>query len=205
MYPAFYILEGDVEEMEMFKSILVIRDNNDTQVKVIQNPTSYPLIGKGFQGAVFKIAPKRCIKVFASKEDCLKERKALKKLQRSSIAPRVYEVGAKYIVLEYIKGISLEEYLTSKGFITRTLTKQILYILKEMERLKLTRIDAALRHIIISKQKEFKVIDHVNSFTKRWSKPRILFRELKQLGLLSSFLEQVKEVSLDTYHKWKKL
>ena len=43
--------------MEDFKSIRVVSGEGEQHVEIIHNPTSYPLIGKGRQGAVFKISP----------------------------------------------------------------------------------------------------------------------------------------------------
>jgi hypothetical protein len=78
-------------------------------------------------------------------------------------------------------------------------------LLDEMKRLKFTRLDARLVHFIVTKQGELKVIDHVHSFSlkKPCTRPEGIMKGLKKLGLLSSFLEQVKNIDPQSYLKWK--
>lgn len=187
--------------MEDFTSICVEKGE---KVEVVHNPTSYPLIGRGKQGAVFKISSDRCVKIYAKKKNVLNESKVLKAAQESPIVPKLYEVGTNYIVMEYIEGPSLTKYLKSEGVLSEKVTNQILDLLKEMKRLKFTRLDASLKHIIVTKQGELKVIDHVDSFQKyRPTRPEKLMTGLKKLGYLSSFLEHVKNIDPQSYLKWK--
>nr|WP_263327397.1 hypothetical protein [Neobacillus sp. Marseille-Q6967] len=101
--------------MENFESIIV--SSGESGVKIVDNPTSYPLIGKGKQGAVFKISPHRCVKVFANKKRCLNESQVLSVAQESGIVPKLFEVGSNYIVMEYVDGPSLDQFLKTKGFL----------------------------------------------------------------------------------------
>ena len=66
------------------------------------------------------------------------------------------------------------------------------------------RIDFSLRHAIYDKNGKLKIIDHVNSFKIHRSFPKRLFKDLKQLGLLATFLEHVKIQEPDIYQQWKK-
>ena len=104
--------------------------------------------------------------------------------------------------MEYIEGISLEEYLKSKPTISEKLTNQILGLFKEMKRLKFARLDARLRHLIITTDGKLKVIDHVNSFRSQRVYPKHLLKGLKELGLLSSFLKQAKKIDPKFYREW---
>lgn len=187
--------------MEDFKSIKVY--SGKKTVTVEDNPTSYPMIGKGKQGAVFKISPERCVKIFPDPERCLNESLVLKAAQDANIVPKLFEVGTNYIVMEYINGPSLEQYLKSKGFLPENITKKIVFILKEMKRLKFSRLDARLRHFLMNEKEEMIVIDHANSFIKKDAQPTQLFRDLNELGLLTSFLEQVKQLDPETYMEWR--
>lgn len=164
--------------------------------------THYPLVGKGAQGAVFKIAPDRVVKVYKHQEDVETESEVLKAAQESTIVPKLYEVGSKYVIMEYIEGPSLDQYFESNPEITEELTAKIIFLLKEMKRLNFTRLDARLRHILLSKQGDLKVIDHVNSFIKQFSSPELMMEDLRQLGLLSTFLEQVKKLDPESYKEW---
>lgn len=189
--------------MEDFKSISVVKGIK--KVDVLNNPTPYPLIGKGAQGAVFKISSDRCVKVYAKPEFALQEGEVLKTAQDSSIIPRLYEVGANYVVMEYLEGPTLFEYLQSGGILSKNITKQILFVLKEMKRLKFTRLDADMRHFIVTKQEELKVIDHYSSYTKIRFKPELLVNGLKKLGMFPLFLEYVKEIEPESFFEWKDL
>jgi predicted Ser/Thr protein kinase len=189
--------------LEDFKSIIV--SSGKKTVTVVDNPTSYPMIGKGKQGAVFKISPDRCVKIFPDPERCQNESQALRAAQEARIVPRLFEVGSHYIVMEYIDGPSLDQLLASKDFLPEDMTKKILFLLKEMKRLKFTRLDAKLRHIFVNTQEELIVIDHANSFIKIDSVPTELFKDLNEKGLFSSFLEQVKQADPESYMEWRNL
>lgn len=190
--------------MEDFKSIRVIREG-ENQVEVVHNPTSYPLIGKGKQGAVFRIAPDKCVKIFADPIKVIKEKEAYKATEGSNIVPKLFEVGENYLVLEYIEGPNLQEYLASEGKLTEDITRKILDLLQEMKRLKFIRVDARLKHIYLTKEGVLKVIDHANSFKlkERPKRPELLMIRLNRLGLLSEFLEQVKHIDQESYEEWK--
>lgn len=188
---------------EDYKSITVASLIKGEVVEVLHNPTSFPLIGRGNQGAVFKISKDQCVKIYAKKMHVLSESTVLKAAQETSIVPRLYEVGENYIVMEYIEGPSLKEYLEEKGMITEDITKKILFLLEEMKRLKFTRLDSRLKEIILTKKGELKVVDLVSHFTKNYDRPVKLMTNLSQLGLLSSFLEQVKKLDPPSYLEWK--
>lgn len=188
--------------LEDIKSIIVTNKKGE-KVSIVHNPTSYPLIGKGKQGAVFKISPDKCVKIYAKKGNASKEGKVLKASQESPIVPRLYEVGENYIILEYIEGPSLFQYLKENRNLTDKITNQILFILNEMKRLKFTRLDSRLNHIIVTKQGDLKVIDLVSHFKKKVDYPEFLTKHLKRLGLLSTFLNQVKRIDPQSYKDWK--
>ncbi|MDK2798777.1 MAG: hypothetical protein PWP27_491 [Clostridiales bacterium] len=187
--------------MEDFKCISVTRTS--TKELKINNPTHYPLIGKGEQGAVFKLSSKRCVKIYARQKQAEMEANVYKLTQDSPIIPKLYEIGSNYIIMEYIEGPTLEEYLKKKRKISKSLTSQILFMLKEMNHLGFTRLNVRLKHVIITKQEMLKVIDHVNSFTIKERRPIILFDKFEKLDLLHPFLKQVKKIDKEIYLEWK--
>ncbi|MBT2617100.1 MULTISPECIES: kinase [unclassified Bacillus (in: firmicutes)] len=189
--------------MEDFKSIFVTEGIK--KVDVIKNPTLFPLIGNGAQGAVFKITSIKCVKICAKPEYAAIEGNVLKMAQESPTIPRLYEVGHNYIIMEYLEGPTLFQYLESGGILSENLMGQILFVLNEMKRLKFTRMDADLRHIIVTKEEELKVIDHYSSYTRIRNKPELIFKGLKKLGLLPLFLEKLKEMDPESYMEWKDL
>ncbi|MDQ0339020.1 putative Ser/Thr protein kinase [Caldalkalibacillus uzonensis] len=174
------------------------------KVKVVKNPTPYELIGQGMQGAVFKLSNKICVKIYPEKKHRIWEEEVLREAQKSPFFPKLYDSGANYIVMEYVEGIPLGDYLKNKRTMPRELTKQIITLHKEMERLKFTDYDIYLRHFIVTNNKTIKVIDHVKSFKRNRPQPERLVKGLSKLGLLRSFSSQVKEIDYKTYTKWKK-
>jgi predicted Ser/Thr protein kinase len=171
---------------------------------IINNPTNYELIGKGVQGAVFRLSEDRCLKMYAKERHCLREREALNAGKESSFIPKVFEVGPNYIVMEYIKGQPLKDYLQSLHSIPEPIAKQLVFIFKEMKRIGFTRIDASIRHFIVTDTGEIKVIDHVNSMKKHHLWPILFFGELAKLKLLDPFLYQLKEMDPELYWEWMK-
>lgn len=190
--------------MKDFESIKV--GTEDENFKLFANPKGYDLIGVGYQGAVFQLTPERCVKMYyRSNSDRKAEEKVLKIAQGSPFFPKVFEVGKNYIVMEYIRGVELEQFLIKEKKISGWLTSQLIEMFKEMKRLKLTRLDADLRHIIVKKEeKSIKVIDHVNSLKKYYAYPKHLFKGLSKLGFLDEFIKQVKEKDNTLYKEWKK-
>lgn len=187
--------------MEDFKSISVAYRKGE-KVEIVHNPTAYPLIGKGKEGAVFKLSSDKCVKIHAKPGNTRSESIALKAAQESPIFPKLYEVGANYIVMEYIEGPSLYEYLKANRVLPETITSQLLFMLNEMKRLKFTRLDSRLNHILVTKQGELKVVDLVKHYKKKVDWPENLMKHLKRLGLLSSFLEQIKKIDPQSYLEW---
>lgn len=86
---------------------------------------------------------------------------------------------------------------------TRSDTERILFIIHEMIRLGFTRIDAAVFHIFIDQdQPTGKVIDLVNSYTKQYHIPLVMFKGLSKLNVLNSFLTHVKALDPELYQMW---
>lgn len=187
--------------MEDFKLIVV----SPGKPVNVQNPTSLPLIGKGLQGAVFKLSDNQCVKIYSKRKYCSRERNVLEKvIKESNIFPEVDEVGENYIIMEYLTGPSLQEHLEDTGVITEPLTNQIIELITELKRCNFPRIDFSLRHTIYDSNDRLKIIDHVNSFRVKRSYPKRLLTDFKQLGLLASFLEHVKNIKPDFYEQWKR-
>lgn len=186
--------------MEDFKTITVTKGEKSLE---IHNPTTYPLIGMGAQGAVFKLAEDKCVKIYSDPVQARMEEEALKAGQHLPFMPVVYDTGSNYIVMEYFNAPTLKEYLRNCTYIPDSIVKKLLYILKELKQAKFTMIDAPLRHIFVLGNEELKVIDHVNSFKRMHPVPLKLLRDLKIILLKDSFLAQVKTLEPDTFNEWE--
>lgn len=168
----------------------------------VDNPTELKLIDKGAHGAVFKLGDNKCVKIYADNINAELESEAYKKGQASGIIPRLYEVGENYIIIEFVEGISLSEYLSKKKDIDFMIAEKLLFVLREMKRLEFTRIDSSLRHILITKDESLKAIDLVYAYVRNDPKPIKIFTELKELGLVKPFLEHVKILDVSLFNEW---
>ncbi|WP_353893795.1 hypothetical protein PRVXH_000558 [Proteinivorax hydrogeniformans] len=167
-----------------------------------ENPTNLKFIGRGYTGAVFKLSNTKCVKIYVEQKKAKDEAKALRTGQDSPIMPKLYDVGSNYIVMEYIRGPSLSSYLKKTKELPNHLSKQILFCLKELDRLGFPRTNVHVRHFIIANDNKLKVIDHANVYKELSKKPTYLLRGLRKLGLLNDFMEYVKKADPKTYNDW---
>jgi predicted Ser/Thr protein kinase len=180
-----------------------IETSGKKDLKIV-NPTKLKLIGKGSQGAVFQISDDRCVKIYVNPNAAIKEGKALEAAKDLNIVPQVFEVGLNYVVMEYLKGQNLKDYLKQTKRLPDTITKQILIIRKELKRVGFTRIKTSIGHFIVTEGNVLKAIDHSDGLTMNDPYNPKMFLDLKKLGLLNTFLEQAKEIDPESYEDWQK-
>lgn len=186
--------------MSDYKSIKVTKGIKTLE---IDNPTVYPLIGMGSQGAVFKLSEEQCVKIYTDELQAKMEAEALKAGQSLSFFPKVYETGPNFIVMDYFNAPTLKEYLRNCTYIPESITRRLLTILQKLKEAKFTMIDAPLRHIFVLENEELKVVDHVNAFKRIHPVPLKLLRDLNIILLKDSFLSQVKRLEPDTFNIWE--
>ncbi|WP_044337157.1 kinase [Bacillus aquimaris] len=165
---------------------------------------AFEMIGDGKDGEIYKVADDKVVKYFFKEETHQRELEAMQIGQISSIMPRLYEFGDNYIVMEFVKGISLARHMKREGHIDEDMTKKILFVLDEFKRLGFTRWDTEVRHMLMNEEGEFKVIDHKRAFTSDSPVPTKLFKGMKKFGLTSEFLEHVKNLNPELHDAWKK-
>jgi predicted Ser/Thr protein kinase len=182
----------------------LIKVTKGPKTLLIDNPTNYPLIGMGAQGAVFKLSEERCVKIYSNTLKAQMELEALKAGQHLAFFPRLFGYGDNYIVMEYFNAPTLKEYLRNCSYMPESITRKLLYILGEMRNAQFTMVDAPLRHIFVLGNEELKVIDHVNAFKRIHPVPLKLLRDLNMMLLKESFLSQVRKFERDTYQTWQR-
>ncbi|MGG0670409.1 AarF/UbiB family protein [Lederbergia citrisecunda] len=185
--------------MEDFKSI-VSKNNGKVSLKDFKD---YKVIGKGNDGSVFQLTPDRCVKVFGNEETKKLEMHAMQKGQSSSIIPRLYEHGPNYIVMEYVKGISLPQYLKKEKQLPEEIVGKILALFVEMKRIGFGRIDTEVRHILFNEAMEIKVIDLKRAFGSVRTTPTKFIKGIKKKGYGNEFMYHVKNLNPPLYKKWK--
>jgi putative serine/threonine protein kinase len=179
----------------------VIANNNGTvRIKDLEG---YKRIGKGADGSVFQLTSGRCIKVFEKKQTKALELKALQVGQLSPVIPRLYEDGPNYIVMEYVKGISLPQYLKKEKQFPEPIVEKILAMLAELKRIGFERCDTEVRHILFNEDMEIKVIDLKRAFGSVRSNPTKLLKGIEKKGYLEEFMQHVNKLSPTLYEEWK--
>lgn len=168
----------------------------------VTNPTSFKLIGKGHQGAVFQIDDHRCVKIYCRPEDLERERHSLKLGEKVGITPKVYFSGDNFIVMEYMTSPSLFEHL-EKNPLNKELAAKIIELLDLFEKVGYNRFDHSARHIYVVPNSKLKIIDVVHMIK---SEPVYLAEKLiSDMGEKApEFIKLVKEMSSKWYKRWEK-
>ena len=187
--------------MKEFTNITIEKSKDG--ILIIQNPTKYPLVGQGKHGAILRLDTEVCVKIYADPSEAEVEGNVYKQINGSPIIPQIYEVGRNYIVMEYIDGPNLRDYLVREGSISSDVTTKILALFYEMKRLGFTRMDEALRHILVTKEITLKIIDNYYAFMIWSPYPIKLFKGLEEISLLKSFLTKVSKLDRSLYEYWK--
>ena len=165
----------------------------------------YKLIGRGADGSVFQLTSDRCVKVFGSEQTKALELNALQVGQPSPVIPRLYEDGENYIIMEYVEGISLPQYLKKEKQLPESIVEKILAMLVELKKVGFDRCDTEVRHILFNEDMEIRVIDLKRAFGSVRSNPTKLLKGLKKKGYLNEFLKHVNNLNPDLYKEWKKI
>jgi putative serine/threonine protein kinase len=166
--------------------------------------TAFDMIGDGKDGEIYKVAEDKVVKYFFKEETHHRELEAMQIGQTSSIMPRLYEFGDNYIVMEFVKGISLARHMKRHRTIDEDMTKKILFVLDEFKKLGFTRWDTEVRHMLMDENEVFRVIDHKRAFTSDSQVPTKLLKGMGKFGLEKEFIEHVKNMNPKLYEAWKK-
>lgn len=191
--------------MEDFRSISVTSEIIKGKNKLkVHNPTSYPMIGIGAQGAVFRLSSNKCVKIYKDPHTVIWESKALEAAQGGRYFPKLFQTGNNFVVMEYLEGPTLRDYLAEKPELSQSFAEQLLEIVKEMRRLKFSRIDTRTGHIIVTAGGKLKVIDHSGAYRTTRRAPFMLLKSLESDGCLHTFLKYVAANDPKLYNKWRK-
>jgi hypothetical protein len=190
--------------MKDFRSIrveaVIVKGKKELKV---HNPTDYPMIGIGAQGAVFRLSPERCVKLYGSTHSANWEAAALKAAKEGTYFPKLHEAGDNYVVMDYLEGPTLQEYVKQHQELPEWACAQIVGILQEMRRFKFKRIDTRIGHMIVTSGNKLKVIDHSGAFRTIRRAPFMLFISLEKAGVLLPFLRYVARHYPRLYEKWR--
>lgn len=161
------------------------------------------LLGEGHNGIVFELPNNKAIKIFQESKCCREEGKILIKVDKSKYFPKVYSLGKFYIVREKVDGNRLDYYIKKRGF-NYEISEQLYDLIREFKKLNFTKIDARCRDIYITSENKIKVIDPKQYYKKKVNYPRHLMKGLEKLGVLDSFLEDIRLIDVKTAGEWEK-
>jgi hypothetical protein len=117
----------------------------------------------------------------------------------------LYEAGPNYIVIEYVRGESLKEHLKRSSRISSALARQILSVIPELKRIGFTWTNFAIRHFIMTRKGQLKVIDLKNAYDRQLEDvPYMLLRSLSRMGLRDRFLRQVDKLDPLLGSRWRR-
>ena len=160
------------------------------------------LLGEGHNGIVYELPEEKAIKIFQDSKCCREESDILKKV-KSEYFPKVHNTGEYYIVRDMVYGYRLDHYIKKKGF-NYELSEGLYKMLLEFKRLKFTKIDARCRDIYVGKDNEVMVIDPKQCYRKKVNYPRHLMKGLYKLGVLESFIEDLRIIDKKVANEWEK-
>lgn len=142
---------------ELVKTVIINKKN-----KLISYDHSLKLVGKGRSAFVFKIkASNIAIKVFFPAFTFIAKEEAsiYQTLKGIPYYPTLYDSGRNYIVIDFIKGLTLFECITNGKIITSAHIKEIDHAISLAKNLGLNPSDIHLRNIFITNNNEIKLID----------------------------------------------
>jgi predicted Ser/Thr protein kinase len=193
----------NVDTKRELKWVSEIKVVNQTNADVeVTNPTPLKLIGKGRQGAVFAVTEDICVKVYGNTKDCSREYYALSLGKNSDLFPNVYQKGPNYIVMDFVTGVDLREYLQSQP-LTMALSLKLVEMLVTFKEIGFQRIDHHKRQIYVQPEGRLKVIDVGRTVWRDrvYPYPRKLLTSLGEENR-KIFLSHVQEISPSIYKEW---
>ncbi|PLS07166.1 hypothetical protein [Neobacillus cucumis] len=192
----------DTEQLKKWIKDIKVNNLENADVEV-ENNSPLEMLGKGRQGAVFKVTDDICVKVFGNEEDCEREHYALSLGQHTDLFPKIHAKGKRYIAMDIIKGIDLREYLQSQP-LTPELSYKLIEMLITFKAIGYERIDHHKRQIFIQPEGNLKVIDVARTVWRDrvYPYPRKLLTSLGEENK-EIFLKHVQEMAPEVYEEWQ--
>ena len=156
--------------------------------KLISFSNDLSLVGKGRSASVFHIKnTMKVIKVFYPGFQYLSQKEAMiyKKLENMDAHPRCFDYGYGYIVLDYIEGEPLFDYLVKGKYISKDIVDTIDCYIQEIKARGLYPGDVHLKNIIVTPNDKVKLIDLVrydlSENDHRWHDLKKAYEQFYQL------------------------
>lgn len=161
-------------------------------------------IGQGTQGKVYFLPPDKVIKIFHSIHSCKDQLSILQCARNSRFFPKVYAYDDFCIVMDFVPGVNLREYLKDNR-LSKKLAFDLVELICEFERLGFTRLDIRAPHIFVQADESVIAIDPRKSFQIVQRYPVSILKVLKKYGALDEFFNLIKYRYIDKYYEWRNL
>lgn len=161
-------------------------------------------IGQGTQGKVYFLPPDKAIKIFHSKRSCQDQLFILQYAKKSRFFTKVYDYDDYSIVMDFVPGMNLKEYLENNP-LSKKVAFELVELIYEFEKLGFTRLDIRAPHIFVQADESIKVIDPRKSFIIVQRYPLKILGTLNKFGFLDKFFRLIKNKYPDKYSEWKNL
>lgn len=159
-------------------------------------------IGQGQQGKVYMLPGRRVIKVFYKRASCKSQLEILLAGQGSRFFPSVFDYDRYSIIMSFVEGIPLCDYLVHEK-LDKTLSLELVRLIEEFRHLQFTRLDMRINHIFVQADKTIKIIDPRGSFRIVQPYPLLMMKGLQENGVLDDFLNGIKNEYPFYYNYWK--
>lgn len=165
---------------------------------------SLKFIGQGTQGKVYFLPPNKVIKLFHSMHSCKDQLFILQCARNSRFFPKVYNHDDYSIVMDFVPGVNLREYLKDNR-LSKKLAFELVELICEFERLGFTRLDIRAAHIFVQDDESVIAIDPRKSFQIVQRYPVSILKVLKKYGALNKFFSLIRYRYSDKYYEWRNL
>ncbi len=192
----------DIHNLNELMAKIQVHNMINADVEVVNN-SPLMMIGKGRQGAVFKLSDELCVKVYGNIDDREREYYALSLGQHTDLFPRIYGSGPLYIAMEMINGVDLREFLQSQP-LTDEISSKLINMLITFKEIGFERIDHHKRQIYLQPDGTLKVIDVARCVWRDrvYPYPRKLLTSLGEKNK-EVFLSYVQTFAPLLYEEWQ--
>ncbi|AWI06514.1 serine/threonine protein kinase [Clostridium drakei] len=179
--------------------------NNSVDKKYLGvNLKECKFIGKGRQGSVYLLPDKkRIIKIYNKEKGCKGETEILLRVQNNPHFAKVYSYSNKAMIREYIPGICIKNYISKNG-LSKKLAINLIKLVESFKADGFQKLDIRLAHIFVQPNEDVRVIDPRKVFERKLNYPLKIMKGLRELSVLSKFMEILKEEYPYLYKQWSK-
>lgn len=160
-------------------------------------------IGGDINSSTYLMKDRKVAKIYKDPYKCKKDFDLLTSLQVVNVTPKIYNFCGHYIIREYIKGISLNNYIKKNG-LNQMLSYKLIAFMDKIYNSNVKDIAINSNNIFLKSDDTLILLDAQYN-TNKTNIFYELFEDFKNLKIIGLFLENIKSYNLDLYKKWTNL